>query len=617
MRPVPSLDSLHEYTIWHDRVKRSDSVKNGTQNSSRESLEPQDGQPMLTVTTRPSSNISSTNTVVMKKTEKPKLVFSNSPIQLNTTTTSIPLQSTADPRDVIKNEVQRAIDRLEGREKEPVPSEASDKAMINDEIIAEPSKETRTKRYLLYAAPGLGCLIGLIPAIFLVKYCGTRITLFAAMIGSAVFTAVLPLLSSSGFSALFPFRVLLGICFAPSLPVVGTLSANWGCLNEQLLFTATAFAFIQWAPIVSWPLTMLVFSNEFPLVGVYATHAVFTLFLAFLLDGFKNCITFGHEKKNRDLRKLITTSLFTGLFNEILHRPAMWILISSNAFVFFRFLIFYRDRPQYHPWVNGLELNRIVAGKVQELKTNRAQSGACPTLMRSLAAWSLWIGVFGFFFATALLTTFIPSLLSCQEVFMVDYLGFYSVLPFMLVPFIMLAAGLINSCSCCSSTAHVRVWNSVGAGLTAILFVVLPIILRLQLPSISAYLLLFVLAPFGLCVSGVLRSLCLVGRAYTQHITAYMGASMAAAFITTPLLVFFYINTNSLAEWTRVFMTSAALIIITSVVFAVFGRGRASNWAASSWDPLISSKMRNLQPIDFSQDECGLYELRLIEPNRK
>ncbi|KAJ1371045.1 hypothetical protein KIN20_032914 [Parelaphostrongylus tenuis] len=232
-----------------------------------------------------------------------------------------------------------------------------------------------------------------------------------------------------------------------------------------------------------------------------------------------------------------------------------------------KFATFHRDRPQHHQWVNGLELNRIVAGKVQELKSNRAQAGACPTLMRSLAAWSLWTGIFGLFFAIALISTFIPSVLSCQEVFMVDHLGVYSVLPFTLMPLVMLVGGLINKCSCCSSTAHVRVWNSVGAGLTAIFFIALPILFQLQSPSLNVYVLMLSLAPLGLCVSGVLRSLCLVGRAYTQHITAYMGASMAFAYITAPLLVFFYVNTNSLAEWTRVFMTSTAVIIISSTVF--------------------------------------------------
>ncbi|KAK6041953.1 hypothetical protein COOONC_20543, partial [Cooperia oncophora] len=96
---------------------------------------------------------------------------------------------------------------------------------------------------------------------------------------------------------------------------------------------------------------------------------------------------------------------------------------------------------------------------------------------------------------------------------------------------------------------------------------------------------------------------------YTQHITAFIGVSFSVAFITAPLLIFAILRTNTLAEWSKVFMLSAAVIAISSVVFAIFGRGRASTWAAASWDPLMSTKMRNLQPIDFSQDECGLLRI--------
>ncbi|KAK6012877.1 hypothetical protein OSTOST_21944, partial [Ostertagia ostertagi] len=167
---------------------------------------------------------------------------------------------------------------------------------------------------------------------------------------------------------------------------------------------------------------------------------------------------------------------------------------------------------------------------LSELKSNRAQDGACPTLLRSLAAWSVWTAAFSLFFAVAVVVTYMPSALSCQEIFMVDYLGVYSVLPFILIPIVMMAAGLTNRWSCCSSTAHVRVFNSVSAGLTALLFIALPIVFHLQEPSATVYFLMLLLAPLGLCVSGVLRSLCLVGRVYTQHITAFIGVSFAVAF---------------------------------------------------------------------------------------
>ncbi|RCN26873.1 hypothetical protein ANCCAN_27399, partial [Ancylostoma caninum] len=275
-----------------------------------------DEHPILTETTA-APTTPSTTTPIIQKTEKPKLTFfTNSPIPQNmTSTTSAPPATKKppppDPRDVVRNEVQRAIDRLEGRG-DPTPM-VMDK---NVDGIMKPqlSMETEIKRYLLYAAPGIGCLLGLLPALLLVKMCGVRVTLSVTLAVSGILTAIVPVLSQFGFPALFPLRLFMGVCFAPCFPVMGAVCANWGCLDEQLLFIATAFGFMQIAPLLSWPLTMLVFSNEFPLIGIYAFHAGVTLLLSIL------------------------------------------------------FATFHRDRPQHHPWVNGLELNKIVAGKVQVRK---------------------------------------------------------------------------------------------------------------------------------------------------------------------------------------------------------------------------------------------------------
>ncbi|KAJ1371044.1 hypothetical protein KIN20_032913 [Parelaphostrongylus tenuis] len=236
LRPVPSLDTLHEYTIWHDRRKRSSSLTNNTLQSFSDSSDDDVGHQVLPKATPSSTTTSAINSTIIKKTEKPIPVFLSNPPKLTRTTISTPSTLPSDPRDVVKNEVQRAIDRLEGRGEDPRTTPQADKGLMNDEIIARPSVETKTKRYLLYAAPGIGCLIGLIPMIFLLKLCGSRITLAAALTNSAFLTAIIPVLSSYGFSTLFPIRVLLGVCFSPSLPVMGAVTANWGCLNEQLTF---------------------------------------------------------------------------------------------------------------------------------------------------------------------------------------------------------------------------------------------------------------------------------------------------------------------------------------------------------------------------------------------
>uniref|UniRef100_A0A1I7XPE3 Dolichyl-phosphate-mannose--protein mannosyltransferase n=1 Tax=Heterorhabditis bacteriophora TaxID=37862 RepID=A0A1I7XPE3_HETBA len=239
---------------------------------------------------------------------------------------------------------------------------------------------------------------------------------------------------------------------------------------------------------------MLLISNELPIFWIYGLHAGLTLVLA-------------------------------GMFG-----------------------ILYRDRPQYHPWVNGVELNKIVAGKVQ--------------LPRS---------------------------------FLVDYLGGYSALPFVLMPVSFAISGLLNRFSCCPSTTHVRVWNTVGFAVTAIFIIILPILFHLDAAGLAVYFLPLSLAPLGLIVCGILQSLTLVGRLYAQHIISYMGASMAFAYSILPFIVTYLVINNEYLISVR----------------------RSSGWAESSWDPLVNTKMRNLEPIDMSQDECGLYEMRLIGPSRK
>lgn len=50
----------------------------------------------------------------------------------------------------------------------------------------------------------------------------------------------------------------------------------------------------------------------------------------------------------------------------IQHRRLPYFICGGlNILYAFVWFVFYRDRPQYHPWVNGLELNKIVAGKVK------------------------------------------------------------------------------------------------------------------------------------------------------------------------------------------------------------------------------------------------------------
>lgn len=63
-----------------------------------------------------------------------------------------------------------------------------------------------------------------------------------------------------------------------------------------------------------------------------------------------------------------------------------------------------------------------------------------------------------------------------------------------------------------------------------------------MIPYSNLPVLVAVLAPLGLIVSGFLRSATLVGRGFAQHIIACFGGCLGAAYIVIPLMVDFIVN---------------------------------------------------------------------------
>ncbi|CAD6190103.1 unnamed protein product [Caenorhabditis auriculariae] len=603
-KPVGGLVSLHEYSTWHSRTKRDINGSQPDLSVLRDSVteiidseyDDDEGHPIL-----PSSKVVlttiSTPIPTKKKTEKPKTIFiTNSPTASTTTspprTTTIRRRATYEADNVVMQGFPQAFadqnvsgrlssghlekskktlkklkegengdrDELDGKvAKEDEPEKVAEKSSIN--VIPSNSLVEDVVRALLYAAPGIGVLIGIVPAAVLTSRLGPRKLFSMTLLASAFLTASHAFVIPFGFAALLSVRLLQGIFFATVFPVIGSFTANWATLREQLQFISTLFLFVSFGPSFSWPLTTYLYSTETSLLVIYCIHAGGLAFFALI------------------------------------------------------FYIFYRDRPQYHPWVNGLELNRIVAGKVQELQKNRAVSAPFSTLLRSLSAWSIWLSATAFFFAVALFALYIPSFLSSQDVFYVDYIGAYAALPFLFLPIAFLIGGIVNLCRCSSSTAHVRVFNTVGFLLSALFIILLPVIVYTHGGNWPLYVMPLTLAPFGLIVAGFLRSLTLVGRFYAQHIVAYMGVSFGVAFSVLPFVTTFLVAANSRAEWTRVYFFVVAILLVAAVEFAIFGRGRSASWAEKSWDPLAKTKMNSLALIDYNQDECGLYELRHIGPS--
>ncbi|CAI4232926.1 unnamed protein product [Auanema sp. JU1783] len=586
-KPVASLTSLHEYSIWHNRRRRdiNETVFDKWK----------DGHPLLPKTKRPSTRRTTTTTTTTELPTTKRLVFfTNSPtdapflestkhpitrrIRATTasskttteihTTTIVPTTTA----DVVLEEVRKAIEKYEHPDKDETrkPQKEDDygsktngkDSNVEPVSIAKLNMTKYLVRTMIYAAPGVGILIGIFPSVLMIRAIGVRVPFAAALGLSAVCMVISPFTVSMNSLAIAISRFILGFCFSMVFPMVGHMIANWGTLKEQLFFLTSTFLFITIGPALSWPLTMLLHSNEVDLIFIYILHSVPTFLLAII------------------------------------------------------FLIFYRDYPQDHPWVNGLELNKIVAGKVKDMRKNRVMDTPCCTLLRSVSAYSIWVSAFGLFLVLSLFIQYIPSFLSCQQVFMVDYMGTYGILPYLGIPIVFIISGFLNKISMTSRTILIRIFNTMSFILTGLFVLALPILFYADKTGFARISLFLSLAPLGFTASGFLRSTILVGRAYSKYIITFYGVSFGLAFLLMPCIVGSLVLENALKEWLRIFLVTSAILLVCAIVFAVFGRGNSAGWAESSWDPLVSTKMLDLHLIDRSQDESGLIGMKLIGPSK-
>ncbi|PAV72646.1 hypothetical protein WR25_21099 [Diploscapter pachys] len=577
LRPLEGLESLHESTVWFDRRKRnanftvdSTNLKDYVESIAKKfDDEDKDGHPILPP--QPTTFRPVVTTTPTRRTDRPRVVYiTNSPptktTEGRTTRGRLRTKTTEAPRTTTEEDDRPVTGFTDDFKPTETPKRRSngadpEKQTEKTEVYTAPL-ENRIIRAVIYAAPGIGCLLFLFPAIFLIKRAGVRRVVALALVLAAIASPLGPFLAQFGVYPLIAARFLNGVAFSVVFPAIGSVATDWATMSEQLFFVSFMFLFVTIGPFLVWPLTSLLHSNEVEMLYIHCGFAVLYLITALI------------------------------------------------------FFIFYRDRPQYHPWVNGIELNRIVAGKVHQLQLSRTPSSPFKLLLRSRSAWAIWIAAFSFFTPIALFAIYFPSLLTSQQIFMVENIGLNSAISFAAFPLIFILSGLVNSSSCATSTAHVRIWNTIALAVTACTLILLPISAIFEF--FQFYLIPVFLLPLGFIVSGYLRSLVLVGRYYAQHVLAYCGLFFALAYAILPFIVSYLVTQNLIGKWIPVFTFCVAVLLSGTFVFAFLGRGKSASWSEQSWDPLAKSPMKDLQLIDVSRDECGLYEFnRMNSPGKR
>ncbi|CAD5211861.1 unnamed protein product [Bursaphelenchus okinawaensis] len=411
---------------------------------------------------------------------------------------------------------------------------------------------------LLFSAPGLGMLIAFWPLTLLFKYQGSRVIIGFCLLASTLLLLLQPSLLHSGIWMVIALRLIQGATCAATLSVIGRNAANWATLKEQLLFVSISFGAILFSPGIYWLLTIRILNGSNDHIG--------------LLHYFFSASTF------------IVALL--------------WIL-------------FYRDDPQDHRWVNGIELNRILTGKAQQ-QNRLLKANVTRLLLKSYSTWSVLVATFAYFSAVVFFATFLP--IYFLKVLKFEKLCSLTSVTFLAPTFVHLFSVIFDKLlSGCSSKLKANFFNSFAFVVTAVfLFVLAAVPPNEHFAYNSKWLLMVSIMPLGFTSLGFLYHTVIYGRFFTQYIISLFQVPIGLALTIVPSMVLLLTVNNEVKFWRLSMIVLSALLVLGALVFGVLSRGQPARWAEHSWDPANDYKMKDINPI-LGTEECGLLSVRKVE----
>ncbi|VDO39515.1 unnamed protein product [Onchocerca flexuosa] len=472
------------------------------------------------------------------------------------------------------------------------------------EGIAHRTVEKKMQHFLVWTAPGIGMFCGSFFTSWFLRSFGGRRFFAVMMILSAIATVLLAMTPQIKYGRYLTvcMRFIQGFAFSSVFPMIGLVTANWGTLKHQFLFLICCTCFIQLAPLISWPVSSFIFARDYRIP--FFIHATVTCLLALI-----------------------------------------W-------------LVFFREKPQYHFSVNGLELNKIVAGKIKgtavlkcifkslkcasfchtdpqkrsslkpKAEHNRILAeNPCRLLIMSFPVWAIWIAACGYFVVVSVAVQFLPlyCLLIVREtrtdsgilaavpfLFMISFGNLLFVFPFQFI--MMQFHGLwYRLAKFFTERISILAFNTISFIICSLIFIFLAIFPpggTFHHSVVAAFTLILCILTFS--VYGFYRSAVLVGRFFGQFIISYIRFFIGFAFFFTAATAVFFVEENNADEWRVMFLILAAFLLICAAVFGIFGSASPEEWSKDSWDPSAARPMITFDQIDYHADECGILEMRIL-----
>ncbi|KAL7079097.1 hypothetical protein ACQ4LE_001213 [Meloidogyne hapla] len=378
------------------------------------------------------------------------------------------------------------------------------------------------------AMVAIGALITNIPIVTLINWYGPRYLFTVVGFFGAAATALIPYSMKMGWNWFLIARALQGMAFAGDMATFGHFVTYWTYHKQYAFFTATLCVYVQLAPVFTNPVSGILCESSWRWPGVYYFHAIVSVIL------------------------------------------------------FLCFYLFYRNDPNKHPFVNELEKNKIARGR--DISDSQAQKFV-PYLeiLRSPAAWAVFIGGIGNFTGINLLYQFTPTYLFKVQGFHVVKTGFMAALPPLGQACMKELAGLINDRipnELMGETTKTKVFNSIAFCSMAFILVIASFVppghgnLALFLLTASAFTL-------GFNIGGFYKSGSMIAGPYSPFVMGQISTSMTVTMLMVPLIVNPLTPNNTRQEWALAFYVLGAIMVFCNIFYCFFASAELQPWATS------------------------------------
>lgn len=248
-----------------------------------------------------------------------------------------------------------------------------------------------------------------------------------------------------------------------------------------------------------------------------------------------------------------------------------------SFFLFAAIIVIYRNPPNKHPFVTNVELKKIAVGKANVSKIEQRQV-PYRSILKTWAVWAIWVAAFGNFLCANLMFLYSPTFLHVVLGFHVEHTGITSAIP----PLLQFAAKL--TCGVASDkirnineSLKLKIFNSIAFfGSAACL-----IGLSIAAPDYGFISICFLGASIGflgLTTGGFFKSGPLIARHYAPFVTGNISLGITITMLLVPFMVFILAPDNTPAQWKKVFLLTAAILVITNIFFITFGSATMSSW---------------------------------------